>query len=310
MHVCVLGAAAGGGFPQWNSNSEACRRARAGDPNARPATQASIAVSADGESWFVVNAAPDLREQINNNPPLHPRTGLRSSPIAGVILTNGDVDAIAGLLHLRERTPFTVYAHPRILGVLERNSVFNVLAPDMVRRSPLAIGAETTLSLPDGSDAGLRVTPFPVPGKVALYLEDRSKGDGYGTQEGDTVGLEFTAPGSDGRLVFIGNCATVTEDMRARCNGAAAVFFDGTMWRDDEMIARGEGVKTGKRMGHISMSGPDGSIAALADLDIERRIFIHINNTNPALLADSPERAEIEAAGWQVAHDGMMLEIA
>lgn len=309
IRVCVLGAAAGGGFPQWNSNSEACRRARAGDPQARPATQASIAVSADGENWFVINAAPDLREQINNNPPLHPRAGLRSSPIAGVILTNGDVDAVAGLLHLRERTAFTIYAHPRILDVLDRNSIFNVLAPDLVRRSPLTTGAEIRLSTADGRDAGLRMTPFPVPGKVALFLEDQSKGGSLGTEEGDTIGLEITASDSPGRLVYIGNCATVTEEMRAHCDGAAALFFDGTMWRDDEMIARGEGVKTGKRMGHISMSGPEGSIAALSDLDIERRIFIHINNTNPALLGDSPERAELEAAGWQVAHDGMTLEI-
>ena len=120
IRVLVLGAAAGGGFPQWNSNSEACRRARRGDAAARPATQASIAVSADNERWFIINASPDLREQINNQPALHPKQGLRSSPIAGVVLTNGDVDAIAGLLVLRERTPLVVYAHPRIL---DRKSV-------------------------------------------------------------------------------------------------------------------------------------------------------------------------------------------
>ena len=158
LRVLVLGAAAGGGFPQWNSNSEACRRARAGDPAARPATQASIAVSADGARWFLVNASPDLREQINRQPQLHPSEGLRSSPIAGVILTNGDVDAVAGLLNLRERTPFTVYAHPRILDVLDRNPIFNVLAPGVVERRAFALGEPLTLS--EAGGAALHVEPL------------------------------------------------------------------------------------------------------------------------------------------------------
>lgn len=309
IRVLVLGAAAGGGFPQWNSNSEACRRARAGDPAARPATQASIAVSADDRRWFLINAAPDLREQINRQPQLHPREGLRSSPIAGVVLTNGDVDAVAGLLNLRERTAFVIYGHPRILAVLQRNPIFEVLAPDVVRRRPLALGEKIALSGPDGSASGLDLEAFAVPGKVALYLEEAAKGAGLGTEEGDTVGLEITDRAEGARLLFIANCARVDDTVRARCAGASLLFFDGTLWRDEEMIARGEGEKTGQRMGHISMSGEQGSIAALRDLDVARRVFIHINNTNPALLADSPERAEIEAAGWAVAYDGMEITL-
>jgi len=309
IRVVVLGAAAGGGFPQWNSNSEACRRARSGDPAARPATQASIAVSADGRRWFLINAAPDLREQINRQPQLHPTEGLRSSPIAGVVLTNGDVDAVAGLLNLRERTAFTVYGHPRILAVLEHNPIFQVLAPDVVRRQALALGERIALSDPDGVASGLSLEAFAVPGKVALYMEDSAKGSGLGTEEGDTIGLEITDEAEDARLLFVANCARVDEAVRTRCSGASALFFDGTLWQDEEMIARGEGGKTGQRMGHISMSGEDGSMAALDGLDIGRRVFIHINNTNPALLADSPERAEIEAAGWQVAYDGMEIAL-
>ncbi len=309
IRVLVLGAAAGGGFPQWNSNSDACRRARAGDPAARPATQASIAVSADGLHWFLINASPDLREQINRQPQLHPKEGLRSSPIAGVVLTNGDVDAVAGLLNLRERTPFVVYAHPRILGVLERNPIFQVLAQDVVQRSSLGLNDKFALLGPDGTESGLLLEAFSVPGKVALFMEDASQGESFGTEAGDTVGLEITEDAGDARLLFIANCARVDDTVRARCAGASLLFFDGTLWQDEEMISRGEGQKTGKRMGHISMSGDEGSMAALGDLDIGQRVFIHINNTNPALLADSPEREEIEAAGWRVAHDGMEITL-
>jgi pyrroloquinoline quinone biosynthesis protein B len=303
--VLVLGAAAGGGFPQWNSNSEASRRARSGDSAALPATQASIAVSAEGERWFIVNAAPDLREQIGREPLLHPKMGLRSSPISGVVLTNGDVDAVAGLLHLRERTAFTIFAHPRILAVLDANPIFSVLAGDMVAREPLALGERRLLRSADGTDSGLEVEAFDVPGKVALYLEDTAKGGDFGTETGDTVGLEITHRDEPGRLVYIANCAAVDAAVRRRVAGADLLFFDGTLWCDDEMIRRGEGAKTGSRMGHVSMSGPQGAIESLRDVDVGRRIFIHVNNTNPALLADSDERKELEACGWEVAYDGM-----
>ena len=308
IRLVVLGAAAGGGFPQWNSNSEACRRARAGDPAARPATQASVAVSGDGENWFLINAAPDLREQINRQPQLHPNKGLRSSPIAGVILTNGDVDAVAGLLHLRERTPFGLYAHERIFAVLDKNPIFQVLAADVVARHALRLETAQDLILPDGSPSGLRVTPFAAPGKVALYMEDPSQGAGYGTAEGDTLGLELCDADGTARVVFLANCAEVPAALKARCEGASLLLFDGTLWHDDEMIQRGEGVKTGRRMGHISMAGDSGAMAAFDGVAIGRRIFIHINNTNPALLADSPERQTLTDAGWEVASDG--LEIA
>ncbi len=304
----MLGAAAGGGFPQWNSNSEACRRSRSGDTAAPPATQASIAVSADGERWFVVNAAPDIREQINRETALHPSYGVRSSPIAGVVLTNGDVDAVAGLLHLRERTPFVIYAHPRIFTVLDENPIFRVLAPDVVKRERFELNKPFALRDPDGNQSGLEMTPFAVPGKVALYKEDAQKGADFGTEEGDTIGLEIRDQ-SGARMLYVANCADVDEALRSRADGADLLFFDGTLWQDDEMIARGEGQKTGRRMGHISMSGEAGAMALLEGTEIRRKVFIHINNTNPALLSDSPERREIESAGWAVAYDGMSIEL-
>ncbi len=304
----MLGAAAGGGFPQWNSNSEACRRARSGDPAAPPATQASVAVSADGSRWFILNAAPDLREQINREASLHPQGGLRSSPIAGVVLTNGDVDAVAGLLHLRERTPFVIYAHRRIFSVLDENPIFRVLATDVVKREPFQLNEPFPLCDQAGNASGLDVTPFAVPGKVALYKEDAQKGADFGTEQGDTIGLEISDDKGT-RMLYVANCADVSDDLRSRIDGADLLFFDGTLWRDDEMIASGEGQKTGRRMGHISMSGDAGAMASLAATKIRHKVFIHINNTNPALLSDSPERRELESAGWSVAYDGMSIDL-
>ena len=305
MHAVVLGAAAGGGFPQWNSNAPGCRRARGGDPAARPRTQAALAVSADGQSWYLLNAAPDLRQQIEASPFLQPSQGLRSSPIAGVILTGGDVDAISGLLNLRERQRLTVYATARIQSVLDANPIFEVLARDTVARRAVALGERIALETPDGAASGLEVELFSVPGKVPLYLEDS---DAPPIVEGeDTVGVAVAGGGRT--LYFIPGCAAMTDRLRARLNGADLVFFDGTLFADDEMIRAGLGRKSGRRMGHMSVSGPDGAIAAFSGLGVKRRIFVHINNSNPILLDDSPERATVEAAGWEIAYDGMEVRL-
>src|SRR5437660_10181972 len=170
LHAVVLGSAAGGGFPQWNSNAPGCRRARSGDANARARSQASLAVSANKQDWFVLNASPDLRLQIEATPQLHPREGLRSSPISGVILTGSDVDAIAGLLHLRERHRFDIYASPRVLEIIAANPIFDVLAPDCVRRIALSLNERKELAGASGA-SGLAIEAFAVPGKVPLYLE-------------------------------------------------------------------------------------------------------------------------------------------
>ncbi len=300
----MLGAAAGGGFPQWNSHGPACRRARAGDVAARARTQASLAVSADGEHWFLLNASPDLRQQIEANPPLHPRRGLRSSPIDGVVLNGSDVDAIAGLLSLRERQPLTVYATAKVQGVLEANPIFNVLAADVVRRESVPLDQPLPLRTAAGAPSGLTLSLFAVPGKVPLYLETGGGAPPIVLGE-DTVGMRIDDGASD--LYFIPGCAAMTESLAQRLRGGGLVLFDGTLWRDDEMVAAGLGSKTGRRMGHMSMSGSEGSIAAFAALGVRRKVFVHINNSNPALLDDSPERAELERAGWEVAWDGMEL---
>lgn len=297
MRAVVLGAAAGGGFPQWNSNALGCRRARSGDPAAKPRTQASLAVSADGRHWTLLNASPDLRQQIEQTPSLQPSGAVRSSPIASVVLTGSDVDVVAGLLTMRERQAFGLYATALTHAVLDANPIFNVLSPDLVTRHVLSVGEKCDLA------TGLSVDLFAVPGKVPLYLE-ADDAPAIETNE-QTVGAAI----SDGRstLFYIPGCAAMIPAVADRLRGAAAVLFDGTLWTDDEMIAAGLGPKTGARMGHMSVSGPGGTIAAFDGLGVQRRILIHINNSNPILLDDSPERARAEAAGWEVAFDGMEL---
>jgi pyrroloquinoline quinone biosynthesis protein B len=304
----VLGSAAGGGFPQWNCNCSACRRARAGDRKAIPRTQSSLAVTADGKSWFLLNASPDLRQQIGTYACFHPRSGARDSPIAGAVITSGDVDHVAGLLDMRESQRLALYATVRVQAALRANSIFGVLNADYVVRRELPLEQSTELCDAEGTATGLQVTAFTVPGKVALYLENPAAGPGFGTQPGDIVGLEVRAGGAK-RFFYVPGCANMTPELGRRLQRAPLVFFDGTLWRDDEMIVAGMGTKTGQRMGHMSMAGAEGSIAAFTGLDAGRKIFIHINNTNPVLMEDSPERDAAAAAGWEIAHDGMEIAL-
>jgi pyrroloquinoline quinone biosynthesis protein B len=308
MKVIVLGSAAGGGFPQWNCNCENCRRARAGDPAAAPRTQSSLAITTDGGQWYLLNASPDVRQQLGCTPALHPRRGVRDSPIAGVVLTNADVDHVAGLLSLRESQPLVVHATRRVLATLAANPVFDVLRRDIVARIPFDLDCETAFVGPDAVPSGIAVEAFAVPGKVALYLEDPSAGADFGTVREDTIGLKISEIVTGRFFYYIPACAHLSEEAAHRIAGAPLVFFDGTTWTDDEMRSSGAGVKTAGRMGHMSVSGAGGSIAAFESLAIGRKIFIHINNTNPMLLADSPERAIAEAAGWEIAFDGMEVD--
>jgi pyrroloquinoline quinone biosynthesis protein B len=310
MVIKVIGSAAGGGFPQWNCNGRNSADVRKGVAGLTPRTQASVAVSADGRQWVLLNAAPDLRQQINETPALHPdpQGASRNSPIKAVVLTNGDVDAIAGLLTLREGQPLTIYGTARVLDVLLSNSVFNVLDPKLVKRVRMELDRPFAVEGPSGP-VGIEIESFPVPGKVALYLEDAAAGVGLGTQEGDTVGLKVTDSATRRYFFFIPGCARLDGALRARLKGAPLLFFDGTLYTNDEMITQGLLNKTGERIGHMNMSGRDGSLEQFAPLDIGRKIYIHINNSNPALRESSRERAAVEAAGWEVSYDGMEIRV-
>jgi pyrroloquinoline quinone biosynthesis protein B len=291
----VLGAAAGGGFPQWNCNCDVCRLAWAGDPRVRPRTQASLAVSAGDAEWALFNASPDLRAQIQSTRVLHP-AGLRDSPIKSVLLTGAEIDQTAGLLGLRERSPFRLIATAATLAAVADNPMFDALAADVVSRRAVSPGEKFSI----GGD--LEAELFMVPGKVPLYLE----GENPDTAEESEVNVGIEIGGGDQRLVYVPGAAAVTEALRQRLSRADAVLFDGTLFTDDEMIRSGTGSKAGRRMGHMPIEGEGGSLNALAGLSA-RKIFVHINNTNPILIDGSPERHHIEAAGWEVAEDGMEI---
>jgi pyrroloquinoline quinone biosynthesis protein B len=309
LKVLVLGSAAGGGSPQWNCNSEVSRAVREKKNGTSPRTQSSIVVTVNGDEWFLFNASPDLGSQILNNQQMHPQKGLRHSPISGVVLTNGDVDHVAGLLTLRERQNLSVYAHPRVHSVLKDNSIFNVLNPDYVDRREMKMNTKFELENKDGRGSGIFVEAFEVPGKIALWLEDESKGDNFGTQEGDTIGLKISSKDDEEYFYYIPACAKMTPELSERLRGSELVLFDGTLWKNDEMASSKVGEKTGQRMGHMNNSGPDGTMEAFKDLNVKKKVFIHINTTNPILLPESEERKIVEENNWEVSYDGMEITL-
>lgn len=309
MRITILGSGAGGGFPQWNCNCANCSAVRAGAPGYSPRTQSSLAVSANGADWLLLNASPDLREQIAATPDLSPSAGddVRASPIKAVALTNGDVDHVAGLLNLREAQPFSLYAAGRVLEALGANPIFTILQTQLVPRIELRMDEAVALR-GAGLDLGLSIRAFPVPGKIALYLEN-AKAPNFGTSAGDTLGLEIIETTTGKSFFYIPGCAKVDAPLATRLKGAALVFFDGTLFHENEMIDQGLLGKTGSRMGHVNMSGADGSMAAFAPLDVKRKIYVHINNSNPVLNEFSEEYATAQAAGWEIGEDGMEVSL-
>ena len=266
-------------------------------------TQSSAAVSADGRNWFLLNASPDLSQQITRNSALRPSGGLRGSPIRGVFLTNGDVDHLAGLLSLRERQELAIHGSNATLELIAANSIFRVLDPAFVR----GIRLEPEMAVDTGF--GLVLRPFLVPGKVPLYQESGTPEIGNLSEA--TLGFEVEAmtQGGKRRLVYIPGCAKVDAHIRRRVEGADLLAFDGTTFTDDEMPTLGLSQKTAWRMGHMAIGGEGGSLAAFDGARIGHKIYTHINNSNPILIAGSPERRAVEAAGWQVAHDGMEVSL-
>jgi pyrroloquinoline quinone biosynthesis protein B len=290
----VLGSAAGGAFPQWNCRCPVCKLAWAGDPRVRPRTQTSLAITANDGRWILINASPDLAVQIRATPSLHPRTNLRGSPIDAVVLTGAEIDQIAGLLSLRESTAFTLYATPASHAAVAANSMFRAM--NAMTRHAVNPGERFVLA------GGIEANLFMVPGKPPLYLEDETPE--LDIESAANVGVELAC--DNARIVFVPGAAAVTASMRERFARADVVLFDGTLFSDDEMIRTGTGQKTGRRMGHMPIDGKDGSLRALDGLKA-RRIFVHINNTNPILVDGSAERSKVEAAGWQVAEDAMEI---
>lgn len=294
MKAVVLGSAAGGGFPQWNCRCANCALAWAGDPRALWRTQSSLAlIGEDGST--LINASPDIGQQLRATPALWPQSA-RHSPISRVILTSGEIDHVAGLLSLRERHAFDILAMDPVRAAIADNTMLQPLRAnwaDIRVDEPIAAGDETDMML------------FPVPGKAPLYLETTELVTE--SEAGETAGLVVSRRGT--RLVYIPGCAMLSETVRRHAEHADIVLFDGTLFHDDEMRQSGLGEKTGRRMGHMPMTGPGGSLDWLASLKASRKIYTHINNSNPVLIEGSRERNVVESAGVEIARDGMEIAL-
>jgi len=295
VRVHILGSAAGGGFPQWNCNCRNCAGLRTGSIRAKARTQCSVAVSADGSRWSLLNASPDLRSQIFSFPDLLPKGGVRGSAIDAVLLTDAELDHITGLLSLRETQPIRLFCTSQVFDwVLASNTVFGALnSPDRFRvttvedRKPETIGC------------GLGFEAMFVSGKVPTYVKSTPA-----NYDGATVGYKLIDSSTGSSLLYVPAIKEIDEGFLATAAACDCLLFDGSFWSDNEMEIRGAGTRTASSMGHLPISGAAGSLAQLGDLRM-RKIYTHINNTNPILDETSAERREIEKAGWEVAEDGM-----
>jgi pyrroloquinoline quinone biosynthesis protein B len=301
MRVRVLGSAAGGGFPQWNCGCPNCVAVRAGDPRLRARTQDSLGVSADGESWHLINASPDVLAQIAANPPLHPRQA-RHSPIASIVLTNGDLDHVLGLFSLRESWPLVLHATAAVrAGLEERNAIFRTL-----KRFPTQVTWRTLLlDRPQALDADghLTITARAQAGKVPVHLEGLTP-----PSPEDNVSIWITDTRTGARAVYLGATSSA-EGLSEALAGVDCAFFDGTFWSSDELVKLGLSRARAEDMAHLPIGGESGSLRRLAGLDVKRRIYTHINNSNPILVEGSPEARAVLAEGWEIATDGMEVTL-
>jgi pyrroloquinoline quinone biosynthesis protein B len=307
MKIILLGTAAGGGLPQWNCNCANCRDVRHGSSRLIRRTQSSVAISADGRRWFLLNASPDLRGQLENFSPLHPlKNARRSTPIEGVLLTNADLDHTLGLFLLREGEKLHVHATPSVRRTLTKNiSVDGVLRSFCGVRWIAPPSRLAPLRCRDGSKSGLRYQAIGLKGKPPCFARR-----GRESQSGHCVGYRFIDERTRGSLMFFPDVAAIDGRIANLLGGCDVLLFDGTFWSENEMQKAGVGRVPAAKMGHVPISGPGGSLKQLAELSLIRhRIYFHINNTNPILRQGSPQHAAVRAAGLQVGHDGMKIII-
>jgi len=307
MRVRVLGSAAGGGFPQWNCGCSNCRRLRFSSINATARSQAQLAVSTDDEHWFLLGASPDLRYQIEACGDLQPRNAGRNSPISGVVLTSADLDHALGLLLLREWQRLTLYSTATVRRtLLETNTVFRLLErmPGQISWTDASIGQLFSLTTPEGIPSGMIARLFGLPGNLPGYS---AAGTDLSCAEA-VVALLLESP-SGARLAYVPGLPEISEALLVELNACEAILVDGTFWTDDELI-RIEGFgRLANEIGHLPVSGPAGSMARLSRLRTPRKIFVHINNTNPMLDEDSEEYRLVRESGWEIARDGMELSL-
>jgi len=309
MHVKILGSGAGGGFPQWNCACQNCRAQRAGTFSGKPRTQLQVALSADGQSWVLLNASPDIRFQINQTPELYPGGGNRGTPISSVVLTSAELDQILGLLVLREFQPFRVYATRSVLKILrEDNSLFAALnrVSDQVSWIEIAAGGIFSIQGSASGSGALHFRPVSVEPHFPTYVSEKRCSELC--EHEATLGL-IVEDDLNERLAYFPSIPRIDDSLLKQLASAKVILVDGTFWSDDELIqVRGEG-PTARQIGHNPMSGEDGSLQQLRGLAAEKKIFVHINNTNPVLNESSDEFRQVREAGWEVAEDGWGLTL-
>jgi pyrroloquinoline quinone biosynthesis protein B len=308
MQIILLGTAAGGGFPQWNCWCPTCRVARTDPSRARPRTQSSIAVRAEGFGWFLCNASPDVREQIAHLPAadLAPAPGaVRHVPIEGVVLTDAELDHTVGIALLREARELTVYATEIVERILTDDSrllpTTRAFADVHVER--LTLDRPTALHDRAGKPAGLTVEPFAVRGDPPRFASDERD------QPGHTVGVLLRETATGKTAAFVPGAGALDDALLGRLTGVDLLLFDGTCWTDAELVGLGISPSMARDMGHVPVSGLGGSLEKLRALAPTRRVYTHINNSNPMLIEDGPERRAVEAAGITVGMDGMRFSV-
>src|SRR5258707_6513316 len=312
MQVKILGSAAGGAFPQWNCDCPNCHAMRGGQFHGKARSQTQVAVSSDGNSWFLLGASPDLRSQIEGTPELHPREGVRQSPIAGVVLANGDIDHALGLLLLRELQPLRVHATESVRRILtEDNSMFAMLqrVPNQVTWTTFAPRITFPLLNAAGKDSALRCRALSLGTHYPAFVSPQRQGD-LNSQEA-SLGLIVEAQ-SGKRLAYMPAVPQIDDALLAEFDSADVLLFDGTFWSDDELIriqGSGNNIQTARQMGHVPVSSTEGSLHRLAGLRRPRKIYVHINNTNPMLNEAGPEYAQVREAGWEIAEDGWQFDL-
>lgn len=308
MQILVLGAAAGGGFPQWNCHCDNCRAVRHGETQVRARTQSSIAVSANGEDWVLINASPDLRQQINASEPLWPKDKSiqRGTAIRSVVLTDSQIDHVTGLLTLREGLPLPVYCTDVVYEDLtEAFPIFPMLSHwhGGLQRQRISTDYAQAFS-PQGAE-GLVFRPVVLASNAPPYSRYRDN-----IVDGNNIGLHITDPASGTSVFYAPGCVQANAQVQEMLSVADCVLFDGTLWLDDEMIQKGFSQRLGTQMGHMPMNGPDGTVALLSRFDISRKILIHINNTNPVLNEASDAHAYVKSHGIELAYDGMLIDLS
>jgi len=307
VRVKILGSAAGGGFPQWNCACSNCKRLRDGTLHGSARSQVQVAISSNHSSWYLLSASPDLPRQIESFPQLHPTARSRETPIAALILPGGDLDQLLGLILLRESQPLRAYATPAIRKIIMENNIIFAMVSRQITWDDVFPGHEFELVSVSGKTSGIRCLPFALKGNYPHYVSEEQASSLPGDQA--VLGLRLQHSSGGGTMVYMPGTPSIEESWLEHLENCDLLLIDGTFWTDDELIRIQGSGRTARQMGHLPISGPGGSLDQLSRLKRPRKIYIHVNNTNPILDENSPEYQQVREAGWEIAQDGAEFEL-